>query len=158
MLNQWQTVLRGQALAGLFLSALGIFILLEAISLDYTSDFGPGPGFLPLWLGIIITCLSLLLIFTTVRKNLTVEIISAGPSSKLTRSLVSWFAIMLSVALLAFLGFYASFGILTAFLVLTMERRSVFAALAVAIGSALGFYLIFSLALRAPLPSGPWGF
>ena len=49
------------------------------------------------------------------------------------------------------------FAMLTAFLVLAMERRSVTVAIAIGVGTALGFYLILSLALGVPLPSGPWG-
>ena len=64
---------------------------------------------------------------------------------------------MLGIALLPWLGFYISFAMLTAFLVLAMERRSVKVAIAIGLGIALGFYLILSLALGVPLPSGPWG-
>ena len=158
MLKRWKALLQGEVLAGLFLSGLGTFILLRALSLDYTSDIGPGPGFLPLWLGIVIIGLSLLLIFATLRKPFAPNILSHENPNKPSRSLVSWFAIMMGVVLLTTLGFYASFALLTAFFVLAMEKRSVPVVVAVAAGSAFGFYLIFSLVLRVPLPSGPWGF
>jgi len=157
-LMKWKSFFHGEVLAGLFLAGLGSFILRDALNLDYTSDVGPGPGFLPLWIGVIITCLSLLLIFVTLRKRLGRQIIRPENSMKPIRSLAGWFAMVLGVGLLTFLGFYVSFAMLTAFLVLTMEKRSVSTAVAVAVGSALGFYLIFSLALHVPLPSGPWGF
>jgi hypothetical protein len=157
-MSPWERVFRGQNAAAACLSALGIFILIEAVSLDYTSETGPGPGFLPHWLGITITCRSLLLIFTTIRKRPTSETIKLEPFTNSLRPLVIWIAMMVSISLLAVLGFYASFGVLAAFLVLILERRAVFTALAVALGSALGFYLIFTLLLRAPLPTGPWGF
>ena len=157
-MKQKKNFFQGEVLAGLFLSSLGIFILVQAFGLEYTSDFGPGPGFVPLWLGIILLTFSLLLIFVTVRKPYAREIITSEKSVSPSRSLISWFAMMLTVGLLTHLGFYASFAILTAFLVLTIERRSTYVAVAVAVGSAVGFYLIFSLALGVPLPSGPWGF
>jgi putative tricarboxylic transport membrane protein len=157
-MKRWNTAVHGEILAGLFLLALGTFILLQALSLDYTSDTGPGPGFLPLWLGMVIIGLSLVLVFAVVRTSFATDIVSRESPNKPSRSLVSWFAIMIGVALLTTLGFYVSFGLVTVFLVLAMERRSVPVALAVAAGSALGFYLIFSLALGVSLPSGPWGF
>ncbi|MGH7847825.1 MAG: tripartite tricarboxylate transporter TctB family protein [Candidatus Binatia bacterium] len=150
--------MHGEVLGGLFLCGLGIFILLRALSLDYTSDTGPGPGFVPLWLGIVITSLSLFLIVATLRKSLARNIVSHETPNKASRSLASWLAIMIGVALLKILGFYASFALLTAFFVLAMEKRSVPIVVAVAAGSAFGFYLIFSVVLRVPLPSGPWGF
>jgi putative tricarboxylic transport membrane protein len=158
MLQRWKTLLSGEVLAGLFLAALGTLILLPALSWDYISDTGPGPGFLPVWLGIIIIGLSSLLVFGTLRKRFASNIATRENAHKPIRSFMIWFAIMLGAALLTTLGFYVTFALLTAFLVLAMEKRSVPVAVAVAAGGAVGFYLIFSLALRVPLPSGPWGF
>src|SRR5262245_962236 len=158
MLQRWKTLLSGEVLAGLFLAALGTLILLPALSWDYISDTGPGPGFLPVWLGIVIIGLSSLLIFATLRKRSASNIASRESANKPARAFMSWFAIMVGAAFLTTLGFYVTFALLTAFLVLAMEKRSVLVAVAVAAGSAVGFYLIFSLALRIPLPSGPWGF
>jgi putative tricarboxylic transport membrane protein len=147
-----------QILAGLCLATVGIFILVESVRLDYTSDVCPGPGFLPLWLGIIIIGLSGLLIFTTLRKRITPETTKLDQAGRSRRPLIIWLAIMLSIGLLGSLGFYASFGVLAAFLVLAMERRAVSTALTVAIGSVLGFYLVFTRLLHVPLPTNPWGF
>jgi divalent metal cation (Fe/Co/Zn/Cd) transporter len=155
--EQAKKVFQGEILAGLLLAILGVFILRESLDLGYTSDFGPGPGFLPFWLGIIISVFSALLIFVTLRKASSAEDTRAEASGDPRRSLISWIAMVLTVPLLIRLGFYASFAILTAFLVLTMERRSAAVAIAVAVGCASGFYLIFSLALGVPLPSPPWG-
>jgi hypothetical protein len=140
------------------LAGLGIFILVEAFGLEYAGDFGPGPGFLPFWLGIVIAGLAALLISTALRKSARPRIAVAEVSGDPARAMLSWFAIVLTVPLLAFLGFYAAFAILTAFLVLAMEKRPVSTALAVAVGCVLGFYLIFSVALGVRLPPGPWGF
>jgi putative tricarboxylic transport membrane protein len=155
--EQAKKILQGEILAGLLLAALGVFILLESFDLEYTSDFGPGPGFLPFWLGIIISVFSALLILVTIRKPFSPESSGAEASGNPRRSLIGWVAMALTVPLLTLLGFYISFAILSAFLVLTMERRSAAVAVAVAVGCASGFYLIFSLALGVPLPSAPWG-
>jgi putative tricarboxylic transport membrane protein len=156
--EQTKKIFQGEILAGLLLATLGVFILHESFELGYTGDFGPGPGFLPFWLGIIISVFSALLIFVTLRKPSSADETKAEASGNPRRSLISWIAMVLTVPLLTRLGFYASFAILTAFLVLTMERRSVAVAVAVALGCASGFYLIFSLALGVPLPSAPWAF
>lgn len=157
MPKQWKSLFQGEVLAGLILSALGIFILLRALALEYTGDFGPGPGFLPFWLGFIITTFSILVIFATLRGSSPRKTSGDEETARPSRALSIWFALMLAIALLAWLGFYFSFAMLTAFLVLAMERRSVTVAIAIGVGTALGFYLILSLALGVPLPSGPWG-
>jgi putative tricarboxylic transport membrane protein len=154
---QRKNIFQGEVLAGLILSALGIFILLRAWAWEYTGDFGPGPGFLPFWLGVIIISFSLLVIFATLRSSNHRKTPSDEKTTKPSRSLSSWFALMLAIALLAWLGFYFTFAILTTFLVLTLERRPVAVAVAIGLGTALVFYLVFSLALRVALPSAPWG-
>ncbi|HWP58149.1 MAG TPA: tripartite tricarboxylate transporter TctB family protein [Candidatus Acidoferrales bacterium] len=153
MPKRFHTLFDGDLAGAACLLALGGFILFKALDLAYTSDVGPGPGFLPFWLGAVIAGLSLLLIFTAARKRPR-----AVQSRVKIRSLVSWLAIMIGIGLLPALGFYVSFAILTAFFVFAMENRPVAVALAVAAASGLGFYLIFSLALGVPMPAGPWGF
>ena len=146
---------RADIIAGLFLIALGIFIILEAAKLDYTSEYGPGPGFLPLWLGIGFLALASPLVVTSV----------ARPSEEkknlwrgAQRAIISWAGLVVSVALLKSVGFVLSFTLLAVFLVWVVDRRSPFTALTMAVCSALGFYLIFTVALGLPLPKGPWGF
>jgi putative tricarboxylic transport membrane protein len=157
MIERGKNFFQGEVLAGLLLAGLGIYILFQALRLEYTSDFGPGPGFLPFWLGVIIISLSSLIILVALRKPITRAIVRGAETIQPIRSLLSWFTLMLGIALLPWLGFYISFAMLTAFLVLAMERRSVTVAIAIGVGTALGFYLILSLALGVPLPSGPWG-
>ena len=44
-------------LSGIVLASFGSFLIYEAQRLPYRSEFGPGPGFLPLWIGIgIVAC------------------------------------------------------------------------------------------------------
>jgi putative tricarboxylic transport membrane protein len=157
MIERGKNFLQGEVLAGLLLAGLGIYILFQALRLEYTSDFGPGPGFLPFWLGVVIISFSTLVIFVTLRSSNPRKTPSDEETKQPSRSLLSWFALMLGIALLPWLGFYISFAMLAAFLVLAMERRSVAVAIAIGLGSALVFYLIFSLALGVPLPSSPWG-
>ena len=116
VLEQVNKIFQGEILAGLPLSTLGVFILLESFELDYTSDFGPSPGFFPFWLGIIVSGFSALLVFVTLRKSFTPQGSEAEASGKPRRSLISWVAMTLTVPLLTRLGFYVSFAILTAFL------------------------------------------
>ena len=148
-------VKRDDLIAGLSLIALGVFIILEAIQLDYVNEYGPGPGFLPLWLGIGLLALSVPLAVMSISRPSGEE---SGLWRETRRALLSWVGLTVAIALLNRLGFILSFTLLTVFLVLVMDRRSPFIALSVAVGSALGFYLIFALALRLPLPVGPWGF
>lgn len=146
---------RADIIAGFLLIGLGIFIILEAAKLDYTSEYGPGPGFLPLWLGIGFLALASPLVVISIARR-TEE--NKVPWRGIQRAMASWAGLVVAIVLLKRVGFVLSFTLLSAFLVLVVDRRSLFTALTVAICSALGFYLIFAVALGVPLPKGPWGF
>lgn len=148
---------KADVLAGLCLIGLGIFIIQQALQLDYINEYGPGPGFLPLWLGIGFLALASSLVVMTILRPMS-PAVGGGSWKKTTRALTTWGGLMAMTALLSRLGFILSFTLLTLFLVLVMDRRSPFTALAVGVGSAFGFYLIFAVALGLSLPPGPWGF
>ena len=144
-------------IAGGLLAALGVFIMTEARKWEYMGFDGPGPGFFPLWYGLVITVLSLWLIVGQVRKSRH-EVPGATDWSGVTRALGTWAAFALSVALMQPLGFVLSFALLTFALVVGLFRKGPQTALLTAIGLSLGFYLLFSVALNVALPTGPLGF
>jgi putative tricarboxylic transport membrane protein len=98
MSKQWKNLVHGEVLAGLILSSLGIFILIRAMALEYTGDFGPGPGFLPFWLGVVIISFSTLVIFVTLRSSNARKILSDERIRKPSRSLFSWLALTAHLA------------------------------------------------------------
>ena len=147
----------GDIVSGAVLAGLGLFIILEARQWDYLGTDGPGPGFFPLWYGLLILALALVLIVTSLTKR---GAAGGRPVNwrEVGRALTAWLALTVCVALLKVLGFLIAFGLFTFFLVYVMYRRPVMPAIAVAIGVCLGFYLIFPLALNVGLPVGMLGF
>jgi putative tricarboxylic transport membrane protein len=147
----------GDIVSGAVLAGLGLFIILEARKWDYLGTDGPGPGFFPLWYGLLIVVLALVLVVTSLVKR------GAAPGRPVNwhevgRALGAWLALAICVALLKVLGFLIAFGLFTFFLVYVMYRRPVVPALAVAIGVCAGFYALFPLALNVGLPVGMFGF
>lgn len=148
---------RADVLAGLCLIGLGIFIIQQALQLDYINEYGPGPGFLPLWLGIGFLALTSPLVVMTILRPMS-HAAEEESWEEMGRAAATWGGLMVATALLNRLGFILSFTLFTLFLVLVMDRRPLFTAVTVAVGSAFGFYLIFAVALGVSLPVGPWGF
>lgn len=140
--------------AGLCIGGFGIFVLYEASGLPYLSEYGPGPGLLPLWLGIGFVTLAAVLVVSTLVYPESEQV----AWSKVTRPAAAWVGFLFAIGLLSRLGFTLSFALLGFFLVFLLERRSLVASVNVAAGLALAFYLIFVFSLGVPLPSGPWGF
>jgi len=135
----------GDFWSGLALAALGGYIVLTARGWEYLGQDGPGPGFFPLWYGIAMLALSLLLVFSR-KENQKIEWKGAG------RAFAAWGAFAVCVAVLKVAGFLIGFALLTFFIVAVMYRRPPAVAALVAIGVAAGFYLAFPFALGVALP------
>ncbi len=146
----------GDLWSGVALAALGLYIIIQAGQWEYLGPEGPGPGFFPLWYGVAMLALSVLLIVSHLRRGYARG--NAIDWTKLGRALSTWFALAVSVALFKPLGFVVSFALLTYFIVAVMYRRPLATAALVAVATAAGFYLVFDLALGVPLPVGMLGF
>ncbi len=149
--------MQGDFVSGAVLTALGGYIISEALHWTYSGPEGPGPGFFPLWYGMAMVVLSLALMLGCVLRG-------RRRDSKKTdwkgvgRALMTWVAFAGSIALLKILGFLLSLALLTLFIVWVMYGKPLRIALMAAIGSAAGFYLVFALALNISLPAGMLGF
>jgi putative tricarboxylic transport membrane protein len=150
---------KGELLAAVVLTVFGSFVIYEARGLPYSSEFGPGPGFFPLWIGIgVVVCSLVILGALTFRRAANAEETSKISKVEIARALGAWSAFVLAIAVLSLIGFDLSLGLLTAFLIFVLDRRSLWIALGVALGLALGFHLVFTVALGVSLPVGPLGF
>jgi putative tricarboxylic transport membrane protein len=147
----------GDIVSGGVLAGLGVYIVIEARSLEYMGSDGPGPGFFPMWYGACMIALSLILAGTGVR-GAGGEAGSAVNWREIGRVLASWAAFAACVGLLPVLGFLLAFGAFTFLLIAGMYRRPVAMALTVAVLMSAGFYLLFPLALNVELPVGRLGF
>lgn len=147
----------GDIVSGAALAGLGVYIIVEARGWEYLGSDGPGPGFFPLWYGLGLVALSVLLLATSLMQ-------AAGAPAKAVnwrevgRALSAWAGLALCVGFLKFLGFLLAFGLFCFFLVAVMYRRSLGTAAAVSVGTAVGFYLLFGFALNVDLPVGKLGF
>ena len=132
--------------SGLALGGLGVYIITQAWRWEYVGPDGPGPGFFPLWYGIAIVVLSLVLVASSVRKPGSVDWTGAG------RALGAWAAFAIAAAALKWLGFVVCFAALTFFIAAVMYRRPLKVAASVAVAATAGFYVVFPLALGVKLP------
>jgi putative tricarboxylic transport membrane protein len=146
----------GDLWSGVALAVLGLYIIFQARQWEYLGPEGPGAGFFPLWYGIAMLALAVLLIASNLRRGAARG--NAIDWARLGRALSTWLALAVSVALFKPLGFVISFALLTYFIVAVMYRRPLKTAALTAVASAAGFYLVFDLALSVPLPVGVLGF
>ena len=149
---------KGDLIAGAVLAAFGIYVIWVAAKLPYVSDVGPGHGFFPLWLGIGLVVFAAGLMFASFTSSVTRAKSLSQSWNSMVRPLAGWLAVMLAIAVLGQIGFALSFIILTVFLVVALDRRPAWLAVAVAVGLAVAFHLIFVVALDVSLPKAVWGF
>jgi putative tricarboxylic transport membrane protein len=139
------------------LAGVGIYIIVEARGWEYLGPDGPGPGFFPLWYGVCMVVLALLLVAASLVQRAEEPRAAVG-WNEIGRALAAWAGLAVCIGLLKVLGFLLAFGLFTFFLVAVMYRRPLGTALAVSVGMAAGFYLVFPLALNVALPVGKLGF
>ncbi len=147
--------LNGDVLSGAALAALGVYVIIEARGWNYMSEEGPGPGFFPLWYGIAMLLLSLVLVLNSAMRPAAGSTVDWGATG---RALLAWAGFAASVVLMNMLGFLLALALLTLFVVAVMYGRPLKIAVAAAVGNAAGFFLVFVLALGLSLPVGPLGF
>jgi hypothetical protein len=143
--------------SGAFLALFGLYIIYSSSLLTYVSDEGPGPAFLPFWLGIAIVALALLLIANS-RRDIPVRRKPPAGWSAEIRALLAWAALMTSIFLSSAVGFAASLTLLAVFIVAYLERRPLWSALLVGLGLGVGFHLLFVVFLGLSLPASRLGF
>ena len=134
--------------SGLALGGLGAYIIVTASGWEYVGQDGPGPGFFPLWYGILMAALSAMLVVSSVSTKDDRRIDWSGARAAFT----TWAVFALMVAALKLVGFVIGFAALTFFIVLVMYRKPLKVAAITALALSVGFYLLFPLALGVKLP------
>lgn len=136
-----------QAIALGFL-VLGGATVVGALGLTYTTEFGPGPGFFPLWLGIGMMALSLLVIRSSSVPSEVGAEDSPGTSWGKPLRLTAGLAAM--AALLPFLGLLLTISLFVAWMFHRLERLSLLKSILVGAATAFAVYLVFEVWLGVP--------
>jgi putative tricarboxylic transport membrane protein len=140
-------------ISGAALAALGVFILTRALEWSYLTPDGPGPGFFPVWYGVLMLALSLYLVLKAV--------VRPDPEARTPvdwrgtgRALATWTIFAGSIALMEPLGFGVAFALLALGVIWLVMRKPLHVAASTAVVSAVAFWLVFVQALGINLPPG----
>jgi len=130
---------------------LGIAVVFFSSRLTYYSEFGPGPGFLPLWLGIALVGCAIFLLVDFLRKHVRAE---AFFQPRTRQCLIMFILIVIAFLLLPWLGFPIGFALLAGSAMRVMGGHRLIVCGITALAIALGIYFIFDQWLGIPLPTG----
>jgi putative tricarboxylic transport membrane protein len=148
---------RADQVTGLLLLTLGVGFTVGARQFPYSTSTGPGSGFLPFWLGLVMTGLALMLIVGATRQA------DAGeawlPARRpLVRIVMVIVATALFVALMPLIGMVSGTVLFLVVLLRFLEGHGWTATLGVAAGTAFVNWLVFTYWLGVPFPLGVLGF
>lgn len=139
-------------------TVLGLAVLRQASELPYREEYGPGPGFFPLWIGVLFVVLGPLLALQTMRPSkATPEADSLFTVGVLARVAAIAGSILVAVVLVRPLGLLLSLGLLVVFLLRVLERKPWRLALACGLIAMVGLRLVFGIWLGVPFPLGILG-
>ncbi len=142
-------------IAGVAFFLLGVAtITLAWLDLPYTADFSPGPGFLPLWLGIGLTIFSIPVIIADLRNRDRSGKLFRPETVKCVKVLTLIVAVFL---LLPVFGFSVGLALITAGGMRLMGKHSWGSCMVIVIVTAVCIHYLFGQWLNIPLPGGMIG-
>jgi putative tricarboxylic transport membrane protein len=148
-----------------FLLILGGWIIYYSFSLKYYTSLGPGPGFFPLWIGVLLSALGILSgvinIYVLMRyrdetRNTSSERLFG--MSRFKNAGVVTGALIGCTILLRWLGFMLAIGFFSFFLLQIVGRWGWRKSIVLSVIVSVGLFVLFRLYLKIPLPVGPFGF
>jgi putative tricarboxylic transport membrane protein len=149
---------RSYQITGAVLLLFAVFVAVESLNLRYYTSLGPGPGFFPFWLAIVLGGLAvgMLLQATLGRPERAPADFFASRRGYLRMGAVV-LALVVTTALLERLGFCLTMFTVYLFLLYALGRQNLILTALVSLGGSFGVYYLFVRWLQVPLPSGLFG-
>jgi putative tricarboxylic transport membrane protein len=149
-----------EMITGVFLLFLSGAVIWGALQMPPSASFGPGAGFLPFWLGVLLAVLATILFVSAWRRPATEKnnkSIFPGKQALITVTLVMG-GLAGYILLIEVLGYLVNTFLFVFFLMKVVQREKWPLTLGVSLGTTVGLFLIFQVLLRITLPSNMFGF
>lgn len=150
---------RPYQITGVVFLILAAFIAWESLELQFYSYIGPGPGFFPFWLALVLGTLAVLMILqATFRRTDPMPADFFASRAGYLRVGAIVLALTATTALMKVLGFQLTMLGIIIFLLFALGRPSLVVTLLVSVAGSFGCFYLFNRLLRVPLPAGLFGF
>lgn len=153
---------KADAVVAIFWILLGLTISIWSATFPFGGWEAPGPGFLPLFLGLILILLGSILFFVTIKRkegSPMATFASLIPDrAAFIRVALTLGGMLVSAALFEYLGFVLTVFFLILFLMRAIQPQKWIVAVLYALLSAFGSFVLFKVLLNTTLPRGFLGF
>jgi putative tricarboxylic transport membrane protein len=143
-----------QIIAGVAVLVLGVAVIFFSTQLSYKSEYGPGPGFLPFWLGIAIIGCAIYVITHTLKKYEKTGMFFK-PRTKIAVNVL--ILIVIAFLLLPLFGFSVGLGLYVGATMRVIGKHHWISCVLTTIVTAIAIHFIFGHWLGIPLPMGMIG-
>lgn len=144
---------RVQQVAAACFIALSGYVVVESIRMEYYTKLGPGPGFFPFWLGLIMGGLSIVWLIQLARQSGKSKAGAFFPEKKGVLQILSILLALAATAVMDVIGFQLTMFLFMIFLLKVVGRSSFWTTLIVALVSSVGVFHLFGKYLDVQLPA-----
>ncbi len=148
---------RNDVISSLFFAVCGLLILAGSLNMAIGRLGEPGPGFLPLIVGTLLTVMSAVLFVTALRRKREEQGKAGIGRTERSKILTTSLSLILYALALKPLGFVAVTLLLLVFLFRIIGELGWIVSLAGSVLTTFFFYLLFRVWLEVPFPMGPLG-
>lgn len=138
---------------------LSLWCYLESRKFHYMTDFTPGPGFMPFWVGVVLAILSSYLLYDTFRRKPSKGDETTILPTRRALYRVGFIFLMLFgiLIIMPLLGFPITVFLFVAVILLSLERYNIPKSIGYGIAYAAVTWLIFEYFLKMGFPKGFMG-
>lgn len=144
-------------IASIIVFVYGIYIIIEALKFDYMISGTPGPGFLPLWIGLGISILSIILFIKSFTKFKS-QLLNPFESGDLKTFLVVIGGSVIVAVITPLTGLLIALGVMVGVVTKLLGTQSWEKVFSLGILTPLLLFIIFDVILGVPLPKSIFGF
>ena len=155
---------RANQITGIVLLILSGYVIMASMQMPLLqitgrTSFAPSTGFLPMWLGVLMAILSVLLIVNATLREDDSHRESVFPRGKALAAVLLFLAGLAAyIALLEVLGYLSATVLLTAFLLRFVMQAGWLRTLLVSVSASIVLFVIFQVLLHVQLPKNMFGF
>jgi putative tricarboxylic transport membrane protein len=142
-------------LGGVVILVVGLLITFLASQLSYWSEYGPGPGLLPFWIGVVLSACAILIIIKAVRQYRLTEGKFLQPKTR--QVLFILITLIVTFLVVPLFGLSLCLALFTAFTMRQTGRHGWLLCGLMAVATAAAVRIIFGYMLDIPLPKGLFG-